>query len=78
MIVNASNLKENTYQLLDDVLNTGKPLDIERNGRRLKIVSCCDDADRLARLVKHDCIVGDAEDLIHNDWSKEWSQGEIL
>jgi hypothetical protein len=29
-------------------------------------------ASKLARLVKHDCLVGDPESIVHIDWSGEW------
>jgi prevent-host-death family protein len=70
--VTASELRQNVYKLLDQVLETGVPLEIERNGRRLRIVSA-DAGSKLDRLVAHpDFIVGDPEDLVHIDWSGEW------
>ena len=38
MPITASKLRENVYRLLDEVLETGKPLEIERKGRILRIV----------------------------------------
>lgn len=72
MAISASELRQNIYKLLDEVLKTGVPLEIERNGRRLRVVA--EDApNKLDRLVPHpDAIVGDPEDLVHLDWSSEW------
>ncbi|MGH7897028.1 MAG: type II toxin-antitoxin system Phd/YefM family antitoxin [Candidatus Binatia bacterium] len=74
MKITASKLRENIYKILDQVLETGAPVDIERRGRRLRIVPA--DAppgrklDRLRPRPK--TIAGDPEDLVHLDWSGEW------
>jgi antitoxin (DNA-binding transcriptional repressor) of toxin-antitoxin stability system len=73
MRINASNLRKDIYRLLDRVLETGEPLEIERNGRLLKIVPTPGKSGKLSRLVRHDCIPGDAEELVHVDWLGEWS-----
>jgi hypothetical protein len=39
MVVTASELRMNIYRLLDQVLETGVPLEIERKGRTLQIVA---------------------------------------
>lgn len=39
MPLTASKLRENIYRVLDQVLETGEPVEIERNGRRLRIVA---------------------------------------
>lgn len=70
--ISASKLRENIYRLLDQVLETGTPLEIERNGRKLLIIAS-DTPGRLSRLVRRrDVVVGDPEDLVHVDWSAEW------
>ena len=67
----ASQLRKNIYRLLDQVLETGKPLEIQRKGRTLRIVP--EAAPRkLESLKRRDCLVGDPEDLVHLDWSGEW------
>lgn len=72
MPVTASELRQNVYRLLDRVLDTGIPLDIERRGRRLRIIPA-DAPPKLDRLVGHpDYILGDPEELVHVDWSGEW------
>ncbi|MGH8776468.1 MAG: type II toxin-antitoxin system Phd/YefM family antitoxin [Jiangellaceae bacterium] len=72
MAITASELRQNVYRLLDEVLTSGAPLEIERNGRRLRIVA--DDAPaKLSRLTAHaGAIVGEPEDLAELDWSGEW------
>lgn len=71
MTVTASKLRQDIYQLLDRVLETGQPLEIERKGRKLRIVPA-EPVSRLARLSKRDCILGDPEQLVSIDWSSEW------
>lgn len=72
MPVSASELRQNVYRLLDEVLRTGQPLEIERGGRRLRIVPVEAPA-KLSRLSPHPgTIVGDPEDLVQLDWTHEW------
>lgn len=72
MSVSASELRQNVYRLLDEVLETGVPLEVERHGRRVRLVPD-EMPSKLARLAPHPgYIVGDPEDLVHMDWSGEW------
>lgn len=72
MRTSASHLRANIYRLLDEVLRTGMPIEVERRGKRLKI-SAEETGTRLARLVRRDGYLrGRPEDLIHLDWSREW------
>jgi antitoxin (DNA-binding transcriptional repressor) of toxin-antitoxin stability system len=72
MVVTATKLRQNIYRLLDEVLESGVPLEIERNGKVLRIVPA-DGRSKLDRLVPHpDALVGDPEDIVHMDWSHEW------
>lgn len=66
-----SELRQNIYQLLDQVLETGVPLEIERKGQKLRITPE-PLRDKLENLKRRDCLVGDPEDIVHMDWSKEW------
>lgn len=72
MAVSTSKLRSNIYKLLDKVLETGEPLEIERKGRKLKIIAA-PAPDRLARLQAHKkYLPADPEDIVHVDWSGEW------
>jgi hypothetical protein len=72
MPITASKLRENVYALLDEVIATGQPLEIERNGRRLRIV-VDEPPSKLSRLVQHpEAVVGDPGDLVELEWSSEW------
>lgn len=71
MILTASTVRKNIYRLLDKVLETGIPLEIERKGRRLKIIS---DGNvlKLDNLKKRDILNTDPEEIVHIDWSDQW------
>lgn len=67
-----SALRANLYRLLDRVLETGVPLEIERNGARLRIAPI-EPAGRLERLRPHPgFLIGDPDEIVHLDWSEEW------
>jgi hypothetical protein len=74
MTLTASRLRADVYRILDQVLETGVPVEIVRAGRKLKIVPV--DAGHRGKLdrlkVRSDVLVGDPEDLVHLDWSREW------
>jgi len=68
----ASRLRADLYRTLDRVLETGRPVEIERKGRLLRIVPVEQD-DPLARLRPHpDAVRGDLQSLVHLDWSEAW------
>jgi antitoxin (DNA-binding transcriptional repressor) of toxin-antitoxin stability system len=67
-----SRLRANLYRVIDQVLATGEPVEIERHGQRLRIVPA-ETAGRFAALRPHPgYIEGDPESLVHMDWSDEW------
>ena len=71
-IYSPSRLRADLYRLLDRVLETGIPLEVDRNGRRLRIVPA-ETGGRLANLVPDpDDLPGDPDDIVHMDWSGEW------
>jgi antitoxin (DNA-binding transcriptional repressor) of toxin-antitoxin stability system len=73
MAVTASELRANIYRLLDQVLETGEPLEIERNGHRLRVVPD-ERPSKLARVRgRRGTIVGDLGDLESIDWSVYWN-----
>lgn len=67
----ASELRRNIYQLLDQVIETGVPLEIERKGKMLRIVPSAP-LKKLNQLKRRDCLQGDPESIVHMDWSQEW------
>jgi len=73
MATTASQLRANIYRMLDEVLETGQPLEVKRNGKILVIAPKEEHSiwDRLPR--REGFIVGDPDELVHIDWSSEWN-----
>ena len=71
MPISASRLRENIYQILDQVLQTGVPVEIVRKGRKLRIVPE-ERPGRLKNLERRSCLKVDPEQIVHLDWSDEW------
>ncbi len=72
MPITASKLRENIYRVLDQILETGVPIEIERRGKLLKIVPV-EAPRKLDNLVaRPDFLPGDPEDIVSLDWSGEW------
>lgn len=72
MGISASKLRSDIYRLLDQVLETGERLEVERKGKVL-VIAPKEQGSRLDRLPRRsDFIVGDPEDLVSFDWSSEW------
>ena len=72
-MVTASQLRQDVYNLLDKVLESGTPLEIRRKGRVLRIVPDKPAQSPLGGLKSHDTVIGDPDDLVHLDWSDQWS-----
>ena len=69
--ISATKLRQNLYNILDSVVDTGVPVEIERNGRLLRIVAE-EQGSKWDRLTAHQVVVGDPDDLVHVDWFDEW------
>lgn len=67
----ASELRSDVYRMLDSVLETGIPVEIERKGRVLRIVAE-KPPSRLSRLVKRRVLNCTPDAIVHVDWSKYW------
>ncbi|GAB4366486.1 MAG: hypothetical protein Kow0060_24040 [Methylohalobius crimeensis] len=66
-----SRLRVNLYRILDRVLESGNPVEIERKGRRLRIT--VEREGKLDLLKPHaDYLKVPSEDIVHMDWSQEW------
>ena len=71
--VTPTELRANLYQLLEEVLKTGVPLEIKKGERKLRIVPV-EKVDKLQNLVpRPEAIRGDPEDLIRISWEHEVS-----
>ena len=68
----ATKLRANLYRVLDWVLTTGIPVEIERRGKLLRIVPA-EPVEKLKRLRPHpDYLACDPDEIVHLDWSSEW------
>jgi prevent-host-death family protein len=69
--VTPTELRANIYQLLDEVLNTGVPLEIKKGDKKLRIVPV-EKGDKLQNLIpRPDVIAGDPEELVEISWENE-------
>jgi len=71
MAITGTKLRENVYRVLDEALETGKPVEIRRKGRTLKIIPDRP-GSRLDRLRKRPTLRGEPNEIVHMDWSSEW------
>jgi antitoxin (DNA-binding transcriptional repressor) of toxin-antitoxin stability system len=71
MPISASQLRQNIYRILDGILESGEPVEIERKGRTLKIMPA-DRPKKLLRLDRRDYLLVDPEEIVEIDWSSEW------
>jgi len=75
MRLSATELRSQLYSVLDRVEQTGESVEIVRKGVTFRISLERPEPVRFsaARLVSHPgTIVGDPDDLVQIDWSKEW------
>jgi hypothetical protein len=77
MPINPTQLRSNLYKILDQVLETQKPVEIVRKGQVLEVsVKQHKQRSKLANLKPHPNIInGDPENLVQTDWSNYW-QGD--
>jgi PHD/YefM family antitoxin component YafN of YafNO toxin-antitoxin module len=71
-MVTASKLRQDVYRLLDEVLETGEPLIIERRKQLLRIVPDRKPESRLEKLKRHDTLNVQPGEIVSIDWSSEW------
>jgi hypothetical protein len=71
MILSASRLRENIYKILDQILETGIPVEIKRKDKILTIIPP-KKSNKLQNIKKRKILNCDPDEIIHMDWSKEW------
>ena len=71
-MLNLTELRQDIYQKFDEVIARQEPLLIDRKGHILKIIPL-GRTSRIASLEPQELVVGDADELIHMDWSETWS-----
>ncbi len=67
----ASSLRQDIYNILDRILETGNPVEITRKGKVLRIAPL-EGGRRLSRLPKRPYLLVDPEEIVEMDWSDEW------
>ncbi len=70
-------LRKQLYQVVDSVLESGTPVELERKGRKLLIVPADRVKSRLARLKRRRAIIGNPDDLVKLK-VYEWREPENL
>jgi hypothetical protein len=73
MRVTASKLRENIYGLLDQVIASGRPIEVIRKGTLLKIVPD-NKTSKLSHLPKRKGFKGNQDDILDMDWLAGWSK----
>jgi prevent-host-death family protein len=69
--ITVTELRGNIYKLLDEVLNTDIPIEINKGGRKLKIVPV-EKVNKLQKLVSRPNVIkGNPDDLVDISWEKE-------
>ena len=69
--VTPTQLRTNIYNLLDEVLETGLPLEIKKGDKRLIIIPV-DKVDKFKNLISRpEVIQGDPDDLVEINWVDE-------
>ena len=69
--ITVTELRGNIYNLLDEVLNTGIPIEINKGGKKLKIMPV-GKTNKLQNLVSRPNVIkGNPDDLVGISWEKE-------
>ncbi len=69
--VTPTQLRTNIYNLLNEVLKTGIPLEIKKGDKKLRII-LVDEVDKLENLIaRPEVIQGDPDELAEIDWMDE-------
>jgi len=73
MSITPTALRRDLHRLLDQVIATGEPLEIDRDGVIVRLVPPERRDNWLDRLPRREpVIVGDPNDIIEVDWSSTW------
>ena len=69
--VSPTELRSNIYKLLDEVLNSGVPIEINKGGKLLRIVPVAK-SNKLQNLISRPNVIkGNPDDLVNISWEKE-------
>jgi prevent-host-death family protein len=71
-------LRQNLFGIVDKVIQTGVPVEIERNGKKVFLVPDEPLKTRLSNLKPRDWIVGDPDELLRIEDLTEWNEPNNL
>lgn len=75
----ATQFRSQMYTILEKILDTGEPFDIELKGRRLRIIPLDRTDSKLARLKPHpEALTCPPDELLGLDWSDSWTGEKAL
>ncbi|MHB1949160.1 MAG: type II toxin-antitoxin system Phd/YefM family antitoxin [Gammaproteobacteria bacterium] len=78
MTISLTHLRANLYKIVDQVIETGVPIEIERNGTVIKLIPI-QKKKKLDNLTKHSNVLSvDPEEIVHIDWSHEWKGKKVI
>lgn len=78
MKLTLTQLRANLYNIVDEVITKGTPIELERKGRTVKI-TLAESHNKLTRLRPHKNVINcNPDELIHNDWSLFWQEEKKL
>ena len=85
MPVTPTEFRKNIYQMLDDLIETGEPIELTRNGRKIEIAM--DEAPRMSRLDRLQSLPDYPDDpradepgyydltpLWYDEWLRKWDE----
>ncbi len=72
-------LRRNIYRVVDELLRTGKTMEIQAKGRTVYLSSGQRGGklDRLRKAARSRALQGNPEDIIHMEWEKQWHPRHI-
>ncbi len=70
-MITPSKLRQDLYNLLDLVIATGKPIEIKRKNKVLKII-IEQPKPKIANLKKRDVFNCPPDEIINSNWEEEW------
>ncbi|MFT5367801.1 MAG: hypothetical protein ACI8V2_002762 [Candidatus Latescibacterota bacterium] len=69
--ITPTELRSNIYQILDEILDTGIPIEVDKGGKKL-LIKPIEHPNKLQNLKKRKNVIkGDPNDLINLTWEKE-------
>jgi hypothetical protein len=70
-MITPSELRKDLYNLLDQVILTGKPIEVKRRDKVVKIMVEPSKL-KLNNLKRREVFNCEPDEIIHNNWEKEW------